>query len=35
MKEAILTLKGVRLKGNKEAAAQLVSFARFAVEREW
>lgn len=35
MKEALATLKGMRLKGDKEAADMLASFARFAVEREW
>lgn len=35
MKEALLTLKGMRWKGNREAAGLLTSFAKFAVEREW
>lgn len=35
MKEAVSTLKSIRWKGDKEAAALLEQFARFAVEREW
>jgi len=35
MKEALATLKGIRWKGDGEAADLLWSFARFAVEREW
>ena len=35
MKEALATLKGIRWKGDREAADLLASFARFAVEREW
>jgi len=35
MKEAVSALTGIRWRGNKEAAALLESFARFAVEREW
>jgi geranylgeranyl diphosphate synthase type II len=35
MKEAVATLRGIRWKGDKDAAALLATFARFAVEREW
>ena len=35
MKEAIMTLNGIRWKGDRTAAEMLTSFARFAVEREW
>ncbi len=35
MKEALATLKGIRWKGEGDAAEMLTSFARFAVEREW
>ncbi len=35
MKEALATLKGMNLKGDRGAADMLASFARFAVEREW
>ncbi|MDA4125187.1 MAG: polyprenyl synthetase family protein [Thaumarchaeota archaeon] len=35
MKEAVGTLKSIRWTGDKDAAALLEQFARFAVEREW
>ena len=35
MKEALVSLREVRWKGDKDAASLLESFARFAVEREW
>jgi len=35
MKNALLTLKGISWKGDRESADLLASFARFAVEREW
>ena len=35
MKEAVVTLNGIRWKGDRDAAEMLRSFARFAVEREW
>ena len=35
MKEALLTLRGIPWKGEKDAADLLASFTRFAVEREW
>jgi geranylgeranyl diphosphate synthase type II len=35
MKEALLTLRGIDWKGDRDAAEMLTSFARFAVEREW
>ena len=35
MKEAIATLRGISWDGEKQAAALLESFAKFAVEREW
>jgi len=35
MKEAVVTLEGIRWKGDRDAAEMLTSFARFAVEREW
>ncbi|MDE1853015.1 MAG: polyprenyl synthetase family protein [Thaumarchaeota archaeon] len=35
MKGALATLKGIRWKGDEEAVDLLVSFTRFAVEREW
>ena len=35
LKEALATLKGIRWKGDTEAADMLTAFARFAVEREW
>lgn len=35
MKEALVTLKGIRWKGERDAAEMLTSFARYAVEREW
>jgi len=35
MKESMVTLKGIKWKGDKEAAGMLSSFTRFAVEREW
>jgi geranylgeranyl diphosphate synthase, type II len=35
MKDALLTLRKMNWRGDKEAATLLASFARFAVEREW
>jgi geranylgeranyl diphosphate synthase type II len=35
LKQALSTLRGIRWKGDKDSAAMLTSFARFAVEREW
>jgi len=35
MKDATVTLNGIRWKGDRNAAEMLTSFARFAVEREW
>ncbi len=35
MKESMVSLRGIRWKGDAEAAEMLSSFARFAVEREW
>jgi geranylgeranyl diphosphate synthase type II len=35
MKEALMTLGGIRWKGDRDAAEMLTSFTRFAVEREW
>ncbi|MDE1857802.1 MAG: polyprenyl synthetase family protein [Thaumarchaeota archaeon] len=35
LKDALATLKGVAWEGDKDAAALLAAFARFAVEREW
>ncbi|MDG6983567.1 MAG: polyprenyl synthetase family protein [Nitrososphaerota archaeon] len=35
LKEALATLKGVAWEGDKDAAALLAAFAKFAVEREW
>ncbi len=35
MKDALTTLRGIRWKGEKDAAEMLTSFTRFAVEREW
>jgi geranylgeranyl diphosphate synthase type II len=35
MKEAVATLRGINWRRDREAAALLESFARFAVEREW
>lgn len=35
LKDALATLKGIKWKGSRESSEMLVSFARFAVEREW
>jgi geranylgeranyl diphosphate synthase type II len=35
MKEAIAVLRGIRWEGDRDSAALLEAFARFAVEREW
>jgi geranylgeranyl diphosphate synthase, type II len=35
MKDALSTLRGIRWEGEAEAASLLMSFTRFAVEREW
>lgn len=35
MKEAVAILRGIRWKGDRDAASLLESFAKFAVEREW
>jgi len=35
LKEALATLRRIRWKGDKGAAAMLTAYARFAVEREW
>jgi len=35
MKESMVTLRGIKWKGDREDAEMLTSFTRFAVEREW
>jgi geranylgeranyl pyrophosphate synthase len=35
MKDALVTLNGIRWRGDRDAAEMLTSFSRFAVEREW
>jgi len=35
LKEALATLGRIRWKGDRDAAAMLTAYARFAVEREW
>jgi geranylgeranyl diphosphate synthase type II len=35
LKDALKTLRGIEWKGDRDSAAQLAAFSRFAVEREW